>query len=156
MPIFIHALLFVRCARSFCCAVFLFQCSTAAAADPPVYRCTAAYAANAGFQHQRTERKKRSASVFLSLFHVPPLSYVLQLNFNAIYGTICLCLRQELCCVRCILLIQDTARAAADLPIANKKFAAGKFLFCRLSGKKFAVGQRDTCRRQTFHLPTAN
>ena len=36
------------------------------------------------------------------------------------------------------------------------QFAGGKFTFCRLSGKKFAVGQRDTCNRQTFTLPTAN
>ena len=40
--------------------------------------------------------------------------------------------------------------------MANIYFAGGKYLFCRLSGKKFAVGQRDTCNRQTFHLPTAN
>ncbi|HIW36245.1 MAG TPA: hypothetical protein IAA30_04620 [Candidatus Treponema faecavium] len=45
---------------------------------------------------------------------------------------------------------------AADFPVAKFYFADGKILVCRLSGKKFAVGQRDTCRRQTFHLPTAN
>ena len=38
----------------------------------------------------------------------------------------------------------------------GKKIAGGKIYICRLSGKKFAVGQRDTCRWQTFHLPTAN
>ena len=41
------------------------------------------------------------------------------------------------------------------LPMANKKFAVGKLLVCRLFGTNFAVGQRDTCRWQTFHLPTA-
>ncbi|HIW36330.1 MAG TPA: hypothetical protein IAA30_05045 [Candidatus Treponema faecavium] len=35
-------------------------------------------------------------------------------------------------------------------------FADGKQKICRLSGKNFAVGQRDTCNRQSFHLPTAN
>ena len=42
------------------------------------------------------------------------------------------------------------------LPIGNKKFPDGKILFCRLSGKNFAVGKRDTCNRQTFSLPIAN
>ena len=40
-------------------------------------------------------------------------------------------------------------------PAANEN-AIGKIQICRLSGKKFAVGQRDTCNRQTFHLPTAS
>ncbi|HIW36287.1 MAG TPA: hypothetical protein IAA30_04830 [Candidatus Treponema faecavium] len=40
--------------------------------------------------------------------------------------------------------------------MANKKFAVGKIYICRLSGKNFADGQRDTCNRQTFSLPTAN
>ncbi|HIW36097.1 MAG TPA: hypothetical protein IAA30_03855 [Candidatus Treponema faecavium] len=42
------------------------------------------------------------------------------------------------------------------MPITKFYFAGGKYLFCRLSGKKFADGWRDTCNRQTFHLPTAN
>ena len=41
-------------------------------------------------------------------------------------------------------------------PPANGAFADCKFYICHLSGKKFAVDQRDTCRWQTFHLPTAN
>ena len=62
----------------------------------------------------------------------------------------------SLLCVRRILPMQKTARAAADLPMAKFSFAVGKQKICRLSGKKFAVGQRDTCRWQTFTLPTAN
>ncbi|HIW36238.1 MAG TPA: hypothetical protein IAA30_04585, partial [Candidatus Treponema faecavium] len=62
----------------------------------------------------------------------------------------------SLLCVRRILPMQKTARAAADLPAAKFTFAVGKQKICRLSGKKFAVGQRDTCRWQTFTLPTAN
>ncbi|HIW36840.1 MAG TPA: hypothetical protein IAA30_07650 [Candidatus Treponema faecavium] len=42
------------------------------------------------------------------------------------------------------------------MPIAKFYFPDGKFKFCHLSGKNFAIGQRGTCNRQTFHLPTAN
>ena len=69
----------------------------------------------------------------------------------------------SLLCVRRILPMQKTARAAADLPMAKFTFAGGKQKICRLSGKKFAVGQRDTCRgklllcrRQTENLPAAS
>ena len=50
--------------------------------------------------------------------------------------------------------VPDLADLQASM--GNTKFAGGKIYICRLSGKNFAIGQRDTCRRQTFHLPSAN
>ncbi|HIW35744.1 MAG TPA: hypothetical protein IAA30_02035 [Candidatus Treponema faecavium] len=38
----------------------------------------------------------------------------------------------------------------------GRRFADCKISVSRLSGKKFAIGQRRTCRLQIFSLPTAN
>ncbi len=62
----------------------------------------------------------------------------------------------SLLCVRRILPMQKTARAAADLPVANKKFAVYPVRNLPSASETLADGKLLLCRRQTKNLPSAS